>query len=320
MRRAWVIYNVRAGQPAFGPRVERAAEALARRGVSVRLERADDMAGLRRAAREAVAEGADAVFVAGGDGTLGSIASDLAGSPVALGCLPAGTGNVWSQTLRLPQPWPWRPRAIEQAALLQAESPARLTDLGRCNSRGFLAWAGVGLDAFVTAEFERRRAASRRGGYVRSAAVTFAVSCQWRGANLRLRVTGPAGEQTAAGRYLMVTVANIPLHGGGLFRLARDVRLDDGLLDAWAFTGDSYREMLAHAWRVQRGRHLNPPHPGVCRLTGHQIEIYTDSPQTFHLDAEPQPAVKQLFIEVVPRCLRVLVPRAAGRELYQGGA
>jgi diacylglycerol kinase (ATP) len=311
MRSAWVLHNPSAGQPAYVRQVECAANALARRGVLVRVERPADPGDLRRLARAAVAEAVDAVVVAGGDGTV-----ELAYTAVALGCLPAGTGNVWAHALGLPRPWPWDPRATERAALRLAEAPVRLTDMGLANRQRFLVWAGMGLDAFVTQQFEAHRANIRRmGGFFYAMGLTLVALRGGRPIQARIRALGPDGEREVGGHYLMVTVANIGWHAGGLLRLARDVWLDDGQMDIWAFAGETYADMLAHGMRMLRGEHLRNPH--VLRLTGERFEIYTPQPQVFHLDAEPQPAVERLVVEVLSRCLRVIVPAPAAHELYR---
>ena len=75
-------------------------------GVAVQLAKSDDVDSLRRSAREAVQAKAEAVLVAGGDGTIGAMAGELAGSDCALGVLPAGTANVWARAMGLPRPAP----------------------------------------------------------------------------------------------------------------------------------------------------------------------------------------------------------------------
>lgn len=315
MRRIWLLHNAQAGRPAYVRRVDRVAEVLARQGVSVQLERHTDIEGLRQAARAAVAAGADAVLVAGGDGTNGTLAGELAGTPVALGVLPAGTANVWAKTLGIPRVSLTQPDALERAALLLLDSPACLADMGRANERWFLMWAGVGLDAYVTQQFERQRQRSRQlGGFLYNFILTFVVARGWRSADLRIETTGASGTREIGGRFHMATVCNIGWHGGGLFQFTDDVRLDDGVMDLWAFAGEGYADALIQAARVLRRAHQ--PHPAVFRLTGDHFKIYTAAPQAIQTDGEPQPATQTLTVQVVPRCLRLLVPPTLARNLF----
>jgi diacylglycerol kinase (ATP) len=308
-----LLYNRRAGQPGYGAQVDRLADDLARGGLALRLERREDVDGLRQAAREAVAARVDVVLVAGGDGTVGAIAGELAGSDVALGVLPAGTANVLAKTLQLPRPGLGRPGALRQAARLLLDSPAQLTDLGRANDRYFMMWAGMGLDALVTQAFEQQRA-RQRGAFAYNVALTFWAARDWHGLNLILRSAGPTGAREVRGHFMMATVCHTGWHGGGLFQFADDLRLDDGLMDLWAFEGSSYAEGLALAARVLVGRHAG--HPKVHRLTGDHFELEAAEPQTIQVDAEPQPATRRLVVSVLPRRLRLLVPRAAAARLY----
>lgn len=312
MRSVWILHNARAGRQGLVPRVDEAAEAVAQQGVNVRLVRNTGLAALRQAARAAVAARADAVLVAGGDGTLGTLAGELAHTSTAFGALPAGTANVWAQAVRLPRPSLLHPHALARLALQLLDAPTRLTDLGQANGQWFLSWSGLGLDAFAVQQFERRRDRSRRvGGFVINGLLTFGVARHLRGLDLRLRVGGgPDGAREVSGRYLMATVCGIGLHGGGLFRFTDDLRFDDGLMDLWAWAGDDFGSALAHAGRVLRGAHLR--HPGVVRLTGDRFDLYTAEPQAFHIDGEPQPApAPHLAVQVVPRCLPVLTLPAA---------
>lgn len=308
-----ILHNRRAGRPSYGAQVERLAEALARDGLAVRLERREDMEGLRLAAREAVASRTDVVLVAGGDGTVGTIAGELAGSDVALGVLPAGTANVLAKTLQVPRPGLGRSGALQLAARLLLDSPAQLTDLGRANDLYFLIWAGMGLDALVTQAFEQQRA-RQRSAFAYNVALTFWAARDWHGLDLTLRANGPTGAAVARGHFMMATVCHTGWHGGGLFLFTDDLRLDDGLMDLWAFEGSTYAEGLALAARVLVGRHGG--HPKVHRLTGDHFEFEANEPQTVQVDAEPQPATRRLSVDVLPRRLRLLVPRAAAARLY----
>ena len=111
---------------------------------------------LDRLSEEAIDEGQSAVFVIGGDGSVGTIAASLSGSDTALGVLPAGTANVWAKELGLRGVDWFHRQALDRAAAGLAEPDVRLIDVGEINGRKFLLWGGVGLDAAVVSRVEPR--------------------------------------------------------------------------------------------------------------------------------------------------------------------
>src|SRR5258708_17627270 len=70
-----ILHNSRAGHASYAGQVERLADDLSHDGLAVRLERRENIDGLRAAARAAAAAGANAGFGAGGAGTGGPIAA-----------------------------------------------------------------------------------------------------------------------------------------------------------------------------------------------------------------------------------------------------
>jgi len=111
-----------------------------------------------RLAQGAAAEGMDAVVVLGGDGTLNEAANGLAGSSTALAPLPGGSTNVFSRTIGLPDD------PIEATgALLDAlgRKDFRRIGMGSVNGRYFLFHVGMGFDAAVVQQVERRAALKR---------------------------------------------------------------------------------------------------------------------------------------------------------------
>ena len=92
------------------------------------------------ALRYAKANRCDWIAVAGGDGTVESVASTLVGTTLPLGIIPAGTFNNFARSLDLPLD------PIEACRVILAGN-ARPTDVGFANGRPFFECLGSGLDA-----------------------------------------------------------------------------------------------------------------------------------------------------------------------------
>lgn len=113
-------------------------------------------------ARSAAIAGDDAVVVLGGDGTLNEAANGLAGSDTALAVLPGGSTNVFARILGLPDD------PIDAVAELLGALEGFSVEpigLGSVNGRYFLFHCGIGFDAAVVAEVERRGPWKRWAGH-----------------------------------------------------------------------------------------------------------------------------------------------------------
>ena len=92
-----MIYNPRAGKVirSGGALIERAGRILTQQGhnLTVAPTTGPRMAGAL--AREHIAQGADLIVVAGGDGTINEVAEGMVGTDVPLAILPAGRPTCW---------------------------------------------------------------------------------------------------------------------------------------------------------------------------------------------------------------------------------
>ena len=89
-----------------------------------------------------LAEGAELVFVWGGDGMVQRSIDRLAGSGVTLAIIPAGTANLFASSLEIPSD-------IEQAVEIGLNGRDRKLDVGKINGERFAVMAGAGLDAHM---------------------------------------------------------------------------------------------------------------------------------------------------------------------------
>src|SRR6187402_314519 len=101
MRRFLVILNEKSGTAAKGAEPDAVRAAFARAGIVAEVG-AVQPAAIAAALRAAGATYPDAVIVGGGDGTVRSAASALAGTGVTLGVLPLGTLNHFAKDLGVP--------------------------------------------------------------------------------------------------------------------------------------------------------------------------------------------------------------------------
>ena len=115
-----------------------------------------------RLAQGAAASGVDVVAVLGGDGTLNEAANGLAGTRCALAPLPGGSTNVFARTIGLPND-PIEATGVLLDAL--ARGSIRRVGLGSVNGRYFLFHTGVGFDAAVVEQVERRSGLKRYAGH-----------------------------------------------------------------------------------------------------------------------------------------------------------
>src|SRR4029077_7070758 len=128
----------------------------------------------RELARAAAGRGADLVMAWGGDGTINEVMSALVGSNVALGIVPAGSGNGLARELGIDR----RPQHAIAAAL---HARPRAIDHGEIEGGDVVNLAGIG---FVAHSASRFAIASRRGfvGYagITARALTSYVPLQYR--------------------------------------------------------------------------------------------------------------------------------------------
>jgi diacylglycerol kinase family enzyme len=115
-----------------------------------------------RLAQGAAAAGTDVVAVLGGDGTLNEAANGLAGTGTALAALPGGSTNVFARTIGLPND-PIEATGVLLDAL--ARRSIERVGLGSVNGRYFLFHTGVGFDAAVVEQVERRSGLKRYAGH-----------------------------------------------------------------------------------------------------------------------------------------------------------
>jgi YegS/Rv2252/BmrU family lipid kinase len=310
--KAHLIYNPTAGPRDVHRALKRVRSYLRRRGWSVKLQTTEKAGDAISLARAAVQAGCDVAIAAGGDGTIGEVVNGLVGSQTALGLLPVGTANVLAKQLGISAHALTHPLHLRETVAGMVQGTIRPVDVGQivgqAGDRYFLCWAGVGLDAQVTTRMEPRSRLTKRLGVLPYAIAAVMVARDFRGVKTRISLDG----DVVHSRTLLILASNIRQYGG-VFNIARDARMDDGLLDVFVFKGLGFSYTMRHLLKVATQRHFQDPQV-VYRQT-RRVEVQTEWEVPVHVDGDPI-ATTPITLQVVPRALRVLVPPSASPSLF----
>ena len=305
MRKGLLLYNPTAGRYPVGRFVHGIIHPLKNAGWS--MEIAETLSGTHatQTAHQAASEKYDAVFAIGGDGTVGQVASGLINTETALAVLPAGTTNVWALE-QGQKPFSWfNWKALRENAELLANVEPQRVDVGICNDRPFLLWAGVGLDAQTIAKIEPRHRLFKHVSVPHFFATTVWEATFWHGLDLRLWTDGEFVE----GHYLVAVATNIRHYAGGMSLISPNALLDDGEMDMWLLSGDSLADALRHFFDLVAGRHLTSDQ--ARRLPFRNARVESDAAFSIQVDGDPVLGGKQAEIKTLHRALKVLMPKDA---------
>jgi diacylglycerol kinase (ATP) len=248
-----------------------------------------------QAARRAVDDGCDVIFVGGGDGTLNEAVNGVAGAEglehVTFGVIPLGTGNDFAQALGLPVD-------VEEAVAVLLEQRTVSVDLGRVNGRLFANVSGGGFIAEVSeAVTPQLKSVAGRLAYLLGGAQAL---LDYEPALMALR--GQPGDLRLDTGVYAFAVCNARLIGGGRL-IAPHAVIDDGELDVCVIEDMPTLEFVALLRKVAQGEHVTEPRVRYLRAVRATLEF--DRPVLVNTDGEVLEA-RTCEYEVLPRSARFL--------------
>lgn len=242
-------------------------------------------------ARQAIDDNFDAVLAAGGDGTINETATALCNSKVALGIIPAGSGNGLARHLNIP---------IDTLLSLEVIAENNIVSCDYCsvNDRPFFCTFGIGFDANVSQRFAHQ---SRRGKlmYVKSA---FEEYIKYNPQVYTISANGKILTEKA----FIIACCNASQYGNNAY-IAPKADITDGLMDITIvhsgtpldtammgvdlFTGYLDRNTLIHTFRT----------PSAV--------IYRSQQGPAHIDGEPITMPDIMSVKCHHKALRIFVPQ-----------
>jgi diacylglycerol kinase family enzyme len=272
-KRAVLFYNPKSGG-GKAERFEVAREARARGVEAVELHLGDDLATL---VRDAVAGGADAVGVAGGDGTQAIVAAIAAERGLPYVCVPAGTRNHFALDLGVDRD------DVVGALDAFTQGRERVVDLAEVNGRVFVNNVSLG----VYAEAVQRE--GYRDAKLRTIAETMPTVLGPGGDSLDLRFTGADGRELKTSA--VVLVSNDPYRLGRAIASGTRPRLDRGVLGIAVLGAGAARngEKRVQQWSAS------------------SFEVSSDEPVAAGVDGEALKPDPPLRFRTKPQALRVRI-------------
>ena len=292
-----LFYNPKSG----GGKAEKFAladEARARGIEPIELTRGADLSDL---VREAVAGGADALAMAGGDGSQAVVAAMAADLNLPYACIPAGTRNHFALDLGVDRD------DVVGALDAFVDGGERRVDLAEVNGRVFVNNVSLGLYA----------EAVQRPGYreakMRTIMDTVPEMLGPEGSGLDLAWQGPGGHEHGSGAAVLVSNNRYRL--GTAVGSGTRPRIDDGLLGITVVsgpTGSGQGRLAQRPWR---------------EWTAAEFEVESDHAVPAGVDGEAVTLDPPLRFRIKPGVLRVRVspkhpgasPSAAIPETAVGG-
>jgi diacylglycerol kinase family enzyme len=289
MSRGLLVYNRKAGSfdVAFLPKIIAALGDVIARDI----EEIGSTSAILGDAKENQCEW---IAVAGGDGTVESVAAVVVGTQIPLGIIPAGTFNNFARSLDLPLD------PIEACKVI-VDANVTLVDVGFANGRPFFECLGSGLGAAlypVTEEIKSGRLSRilellRRAYSFRRQMFSLTLDRPICNALVHMANNESRHLFRALARNrtssillsaLMITVSNGPFFGMN-FTVAPHERMDDGLLTVSVFSRYSKIQLWWHFASIAFGRREYRPKSIAFRVASLRLAGPTKLP--VHLDGTP---------------------------------
>ena len=244
---------------------------------------------------KAVHDQVEVVYAVGGDGTVHEVAKRLMHTPLALGIVPAGSGNGLARHLGIPV-------RTREALTACRDGIIATIDTAVVNELPYFGVMGIGLDAAIAERFGESRVRGLRS-YVAIGLRTFSG---YRPEEYEIEIDGAAQRR----KSFVVAVANSSQYGNNA-RIAPLASLQDGLLDVVFIDDLSLLSAPRMLMRLFNGTFDRSS--GVRILHGSQVTIRRAEAGPAHIDGEPLTLPAELDVRINPSSLRVLLPKEATR-------
>jgi diacylglycerol kinase (ATP) len=238
------------------------------------------------------------IVVAGGDGTINHVVSNLMDLRLNFGIIPCGSGNGLAFAAMIP-------KQTEKALEIVLNGHASSIDGFSINGHFSCMLCGLGFDAKVAHDFAQQ---PRRGliTYIRMVLKNYFFAKAY---PFEISVRGQSFKTDA----YFISVANSNQFGNN-FTIAPKASLQDGLLDIVVATDQKKLSLLLQTIKQVIGKNplqtasLTANKKGVIYFQAEQLVIDNPSQAPLHIDGDPSETENRFEIVIKKNCFRLLQP------------
>jgi diacylglycerol kinase (ATP) len=248
---------------------------------------------------------------AGGDGTLGTVATHLLGSGLALGILPMGTSNDVARSLGIPLDIAAAVRVLREGKPIVVDVGQVVVERDASLSPVFLHALALGLNV----EFARVATSvvtRREFGQLSYAVSSVEALGSFEPVETRLHLSGsPEGQASDLALTVMqVSVVNTPVFGGSMELRVPGISVHDQTLDVLVFEviePEDLRQLVEALMAYIRGGKHEIAIPRMHRLHCKELLIETTPSVELTLDGELRSRTPAT-VRVAPRGIPIMLP------------
>jgi diacylglycerol kinase (ATP) len=240
--------------------------------------------------KEAADQGFELVVAVGGDGSVNEVAQGIVNTNVAMGIIPAGSGNGLAHHLKIPGQIKGAIEIINRTKIIKI-------DTATFNEKVFISMAGVGFDALVA----ERYAQVKRRGFFPYFKLVVGGFIKYHPARYTIRFDN----KDLSCKALLINFANSGQFGYNA-TIAPSASLTDGLIDLCILHDISVLKALMIAHKLFLKNIDSSRYVEVHKVK--EAEISCEQAVSSHIDGDPSDRITHAVVKIKPQSLNIIIP------------
>ncbi|WP_083479714.1 YegS/Rv2252/BmrU family lipid kinase [Oxobacter pfennigii] len=293
MKKIRLIYNPISGDKSFKTKLDEVIEEFQLQGFQTVPYKTMSIEDIENAVKFTSNDDYHGIAIAGGDGTINRVINAMIKWAVNLpiGIFPWGTANDLAEYFGIG-------RDYKRCCSIIAENNTRMIDLGKINDRYFINVAAGGLltDVSQKTDATLKNTLGKLAYYFKGLEQIPSFS--------PITAEFISYDRVIKDKIYLFTAFN-GCSAGGFHLLAKDARIDDGMLDIIAVKACPIVELVTLFIKLLRGEHLNDSN--IIYFKTDKITINCECDIETDIDGEAGPLFP-VEISVIPRAVAVFAP------------